>query len=150
MIIKLVEKMNEYGVKPELEVFDLGMINYAKYLIQKNLISPPFYFNIIFGNIAGMQTDLMHMGAAINSLPHESYWAFGGIGHQQLQSNSISIAFDGGVRVGLEDNLYIDGNLCTNIDLLKRIKVLAQIHNREIMTPKEFGDLGFYNKKKRK
>lgn len=150
MIVKLVEKMNDYGVKPELEVFDLGMINFSKYLIQKGLIKAPFYYNIIFGNIAGMQSDLMQMGTALNFLPENSYWAFGGIGNQQLQANAVAIASGGGVRIGLEDNLYFNGVLTDNISLLKRVKTLADIHNREIMPAKAFGELGFYNAKKRK
>lgn len=149
MIVKLTEKMNDYGVTPELEVFDLGMINFGKYLIQKNLIKPPYYFNIIFGNIAGMQSELTQMGAAVNSLPNDSYWAFGGIGNQQLLANATAIALGGGVRIGLEDNLHFNGKLTTNIELIKRVKELATIHSRAIMSPTEFGNLGFYNIKKR-
>lgn len=150
MIVKLCEKMLDYGVKPELEVFDLGMINYGKYLIQKQLVQPPFYFNIIFGNIAGMQSDLAQMGTALYALPQESYWAFGGIGNQQLQANAIAIACGGGVRIGLEDNLYFNGKLTSNSELIKRVKEMALLHNREVMKPGEFGNLGFYNLKKRK
>ncbi|MFY7841056.1 MAG: 3-keto-5-aminohexanoate cleavage protein, partial [Lacibacter sp.] len=53
-IVSLAEKMNRFGVKPELECFDMGMINYGKYLIKKELLKGPFYWNLIFGNIAGM------------------------------------------------------------------------------------------------
>ena len=61
MIQALVKKMNSYNIKPELEVFDLGMINYAKYLEQKGLLEPPHYFNLIVGNIACAQADLLHV-----------------------------------------------------------------------------------------
>ena len=151
MIVRLAEKMNEYGVHPELEIFDLGMIHYGKYLIQKKILQPPYYFNIIFGNIAGMQTNFNAMGAALNELPENAYWAFGGIGGQQLQANAAAIAMGGGVRVGLEDNLYYDRNkslLTTNIALIRRIKELADIFERKIMTPTHFGNLGFYNSKR--
>jgi len=149
MVQLLAEKMLRLGIKPELEVFDLGMLNYGHYLIKKGLITPPYYFNIILGNIAGMQADLSSIGTAINLLPSQSYWSLGGIGKQQLIANSISIALGGGVRVGLEDNLYIDQQstlLATNHQLLNRVHTLASIHERLIMQPKDLGTLGFYNK----
>lgn len=152
MIQALAEKMNDYGVHPELEVFDLGMIHYAHYLIQKNILRPPYYFNLIFGNLAGMQADLAEMGLALKQLPPESHWAFGGIGRQQLAANTHAIAAGGGVRVGLEDNLYYDLHknvLARNTELLKRIHTLAELLERPVMTPSEFGNLGFYNAKTR-
>lgn len=148
MIQALAEKMNDYGVHPELEVFDLGMIHYAHYLIQKNILRPPYYFNLIFGNLAGMQSDLTEMGLALKQLPPGSHWAFGGIGRQQLAANAHAIAAGGGVRVGLEDNLYYDLHkniLARNTDLLKRVHALAEWFERPVMTPAEFGNLGFYN-----
>lgn len=149
MIEQLTEKMNAYGVHPELEVFDLGMIHYAHYLIRKKLVQPPYYFNLIFGNLAGMQTDLAEIGLALKQLPPESVWALGGIGRQQLSANAIAMAAGGGVRVGLEDNLYFDRErqvLAQNETLLRRIHELAELLERPVMTPLEFGQLGFYNK----
>ena len=151
IIVRLMEKMNEYGVNPELEIFDLGMIHFGKYLIKKGLIQPPFYFNVIFGNIAGMQSQFHAMASALHELPEQSYWAFGGIGGQQLQSNVAAIAMGGGVRVGLEDNLYYDKNkiaLATNISLIRRVKEVAEIFERKIMSSADFGNLGFYNRKR--
>lgn len=152
IIVKMVEKMNEYGVKPELEVFGPGMINYAQYLINKALIKPPFYYNIILGNIASAQMELSQTGVMINSLPKESYWALGGIGKFQLMANMTAIANDGGVRVGLEDNTIYDFNImkpATNLQLIQRIHKLAELANRTILKPEEFGKMGFYNSIKR-
>lgn len=148
MIGKLLEKMKHFGVNPELEIFDLGMINYANFLIDRNMIDSPYYFNIIFGNIAGIQLSPSAIAAVFAALPTSSIWAFGGIGPQQLSANAISIALGGGVRVGLEDNLYLNDkkSLTSNLKLIQRIKELATIHGRTIMSPKTFGDLGFYNK----
>ncbi len=153
MIKKLALKMKEYGVKPELEAFDSGMINFQKYLIKKEILEPPYYINLILGNIAGMQPNLSYIGAAISDLPENTYWALAGIGDTQLKANTIAIATGGGVRVGLEDNIYFDKNkkkLAKNIDLIKRIHKLAEIHERPIMTAEKFGDLGFYNAFKQK
>lgn len=149
MIIALANKMIETGTNPELEIFDLGMINYSKYLIKKGLIHPPFYYNIILGNAAGLQVNASHIGSAISDLPLDSYWALGGIGNSQLSANTIAIAMGGGVRVGLEDNIYYDKNRkvkATNMKLLARVHRIAEEFERTIMSSKEFGGLGFYNK----
>lgn len=147
-ITRLAKKMLAFGVKPELEVFDLGMINYSNYLIKKGLLKPPYYYNVLFGNIAGLQVDFSHMGAALNDLPEDSYWAFAGLGDNQLKANTCAIAFGGGVRIGLEDNLYFDTNKdkkATNLELLKRIHHLATIFERKVMAPETLGNQGFYN-----
>ncbi len=148
MIRDLALKMNDYGVKPELEVFDLGMIHYGRYLVEKQIIKPPFYWNIIAGNIAGIQTDLVELGIAVKQLPPASFWAFGGIGRQQITATTLAVAMGGGVRIGLEDNIYFDAqrkHLATNADLLRRVHQLADMFERPLMTSAEFGALGFYN-----
>lgn len=140
MIQDLAAKMKEKGILPELEAFDAGMVNYAYYLSKKQLISSPYYFNLLFGNIACAQADLLHVGVMIKDLPEHSYWSIAGIGDNQLPMNSLSIAIGGGVRVGLEDNIYFDRErkkLASNADLLKRIHTIAQANERELMPAKE-------------
>ncbi len=140
MIQDLARRMLERGIKPELEVFDLGMINYAKYLIQRGLLQPPYYFNLILGNIACAQADMLHLGLMINELPEESIWSVGAVGDYQLKMNSIAIAAGGGVRVGLEDNIWYDAErtrLATNRDLIERIVYIAKAMGREPLSPKE-------------
>jgi len=144
MIKALAKKMIDRGIRPELEVFDLGMVNYAKYLIRKGLLSPPYYFNIILGNIACAQADMLHLGLMINELPEESIWSVGGVGNPQLQMNLLSIISGGGVRVGLEDNIWFDEErtrLATNFDLVKRIVSIAEIIGKRPYTPAEARDL---------
>jgi len=140
MIQDLARRMLERGIKPELEAFDLGMINYAKYLIQKGLLQPPYYFNLILGNIACAQADILHLGLMINELPEESIWSVGAVGDYQLKMNSIAIAAGGGVRVGLEDSIWYDEErtrLATNRDLIERIVYIARAMGREPLSPKE-------------
>jgi uncharacterized protein (DUF849 family) len=141
MIKDLAAKMNELGIVPELEAFDSGMINYAKYLIKIGLLTPPFYFNLLLGNIACAQADLLHAGLMIQDLPENSLWSLAGIGDQQLKMNSVAIAIGGGVRVGLEDNIWYDSSrtkLARNIDLLERVHNLAAANGRQIMSSMEF------------
>jgi uncharacterized protein (DUF849 family) len=144
MIKKLCLKMKEQKIKPELEAFDLGMINYAKYLINKNLIGPPFYFNLIFGNIACAQANILSMGLMENELPDNSIWSFGGVGDYQTKVNSVAVANGGGIRVGLEDNIWFDTNrtiLATNYTLIKRMKDIANSMQREIMSPEKLREI---------
>ncbi|WP_422351717.1 3-keto-5-aminohexanoate cleavage protein [Flagellimonas sp.] len=140
MIQKLAKAMLDRGIVPELEAFDIGMINYAKYLAKKGLIQPPFYFNLILGNIACAQANLLNAGVMINDLPEQSHWSLAGIGNAQLKMNSIGIAMGGGVRVGIEDNIWYDTKrtkLASNKDLIQRIHTLAQANERKIMPPSE-------------
>lgn len=144
MIQDLAAEMKNKGIVPELEAFDSGMINYAHYLIRKKLIEPPYYFNLLLGNIACAQADLLHAGIMIRDLPEQSFWSLAGIGNSQLAMNSMAIAMGGGVRVGLEDNIFYDLNrkkLARNIDLIKRIHVLAEANERAVMKPAELRQL---------
>jgi uncharacterized protein (DUF849 family) len=141
MIQLLAGEMKRRGILAELECFDTGMINNAKYLKRKGLLEPPHYFNLLLGNIACAQADLLHVGVMLKDLPAQSYWSLGGIGDAQLMINSIAIAYGGGVRVGLEDNIWYDkrrNKLVRNAELLQRIHTLAEINGREIMSPCEF------------
>lgn len=140
IVQSLAREMQSRGILPELEAFDIGMINYAKYLEQKGLIESPYYFNLLLGNIASAQADLSHLALMIRELPSESYWSLAGIGDTQLRMNAIAIASSGGVRVGLEDNLWYDNKrtrLARNRDLLQRIHRLAEIHERNLMPSAE-------------
>lgn len=141
MIEDLANTMKSKGIVPELEVFDVGMINFSNYLIKKGSIKPPLYYNLLFGNIACAQTNLLHTGVMLNDIPENALVSIAGIGNKQLMMNSLAIAIGKGVRVGLEDNIWYDAErtkLSTNTALLERIHVIAKANNRDIMTPKEF------------
>jgi uncharacterized protein (DUF849 family) len=136
--------MMELNIKPELEAFDVGMINYAKYLASKELIKPPFYFNLILGNIACAQATPLSLGYMLSELPPDSIWSAGGVGDSQLKINTAAIAFGGGVRVGLEDNIWYDSKrtkLASNIHLLNRIREISQLLGKEIMKPQELREI---------
>jgi 3-keto-5-aminohexanoate cleavage enzyme len=138
MLKLLSGEMKKRSVLAELEAFDAGMINYAKYLEGKGLLQPPHYFNLLLGNIACAQADLLHAGIMIRDLPPNSTWSLAGIGNAQLPMNSIAIATGGGVRVGLEDNVFFDTqrkHLATNLELVQRIHRIAEANERKIMSP---------------
>lgn len=143
-IKKLALIMKEQNILPELEVFDVGMINYAKYLIEKKILGEKNYFNILLGNIASAQHNLIHAGMMINDLPQNSYWSLAGLGDASFVSHLMAIASNGGIRVGLEDNIWFDKDrkkLATNTALLNRIHSLLEISERKIMTSNKFRKL---------
>jgi len=148
MILKLIEKMNQYGVTPEIECFDSGMINYTNYLIKKGILKGPHYMNMIFGNIYNGQMDVSTLSSVVNNLPQNTKVCFGGIGKNQLNSNILGLIYADGVRIGLEDNLYFkDKEITTNIELLNRIHIIMDNMGVGLMSAKEFKNLGYGNKK---
>ncbi len=139
MIQALARKMMEKGIRPELEVFDLGMINYAKYLMKKGWVKPPYYFNLILGNIACAQANMLSLGLMINELPEGAVWSVGGVGNSQLRMNAMAIIAGGGVRVGLEDNVWYDEvrtRLASNRDLVERVVEIAKAMGRRPSAPR--------------
>ncbi|MDV7397879.1 3-keto-5-aminohexanoate cleavage protein, partial [Arthrospira platensis SPKY1] len=105
---------------PELECFDLGMINYGLYLIREGILEGPYYWNLIFGNVAGFQADASHVGIAVNAIPKAHCIGLGGFAGDQLRMNSLAIAMGYGVRVGIEDNIWWDASrtrLASNVEL---------------------------------
>lgn len=141
MVKRLAVDMQKRGIVPELEVFDLGMANYAKYLVDKGLVREDCYANVFLGNIAGAQLDLVHAGAVIGSLPGKALWSLAGLGDAQFPANLLGIAMGGGVRVGLEDSVHMDQertHLATNALMVERIHTVARAAGRGIMTPGEF------------
>jgi uncharacterized protein (DUF849 family) len=116
------------------------MINFARYLIDKGLLTPPYYFNILLGNIAAAQAKLLHLGLLVSELPEDSIWSVAGIGDAQCRMNAIGIIAGDGVRVGLEDNIWYDEGrteLATNTMLMERIVTMAHVMGREIASPSE-------------
>ena len=117
------------------------MANYAKYLIRKGLLCPPFYANLILGNIACAQADLLHIGVLVQDLPDQTVVSMGGVGNAQLPVNSMAIAMGYGVRVGLEDNIWYDQSrtrLADNRQLVTRVLEIVRANEREVMSPAEF------------
>ena len=135
-IRRLAEAMQAHGVKPELEVFDLGMAAFARVLANEGLIEPPFYVNIILGNVAGAQPDALSAAALLHALPSPAVVSIGGIGRAQLPAHLLALAGADGVRTGLEDNLRNpDGSLTSNLEMVDRISAIAKLAGREIETP---------------
>jgi uncharacterized protein (DUF849 family) len=153
-VLELIKEMDKYGVQPEIECFDTGMLNYTNYLISKNVLSckcgkliPPHHINVILGNMYNGQCDLGTLATIKSNLPEYSKVCLGGIGSQQLRSTIYGLLDFDGIRIGLEDNLYYnDKNKTTNIDLLKRAHRIMHELNFKLYTSKELREIGYGNK----
>jgi uncharacterized protein (DUF849 family) len=140
MVFRLAERMAERGIVPELEIFDLGMVNMLHVLIGKGLVRPPYYVNLLFGNIASAQATLLGMAALVAALPPETVIVFAGLGRAQARVSAVAAAMAEGVRVGLEDALWLDTGQtrpASNLALVRRAAALACAIDRPIATPAE-------------
>ena len=115
-IRKILGKMKSNGIKPELEIFDSGMINFAKKLIKEGLIEEPVYANIFFGNIAGAQADLKSIAFMLDLVPDDWIISFAGIGRFFYEIQIPALMYANGLRFGLEDCIYSDLNKSKIID----------------------------------
>ena len=146
-IVWLIEEMNRYGVSPEIECFDSGMLNYTNYLIKKEILTGPLYINVILGNLFNAGTDICTVASIINNLPKDAKVCFGGIGDNQLKANILGLLEADGVRIGLEDNFYYEKKLkATNQQLLERIKRIMNEMGHNTMSSCAFKALGYGNK----
>lgn len=135
VIFRLAETMLAQGIKPEIEIFDSGMLNFAIHLHKKLGLPQPLYFNLIFGSLGGIPARIEDIAYLIKSLPEASLWSAAGIGVFQLPVHVTALAAGGGVRVGLEDNIYFDyekKELATNVQLIERIAHMAKLIRREL------------------
>ena len=147
MILSLIKEMDKYGVQPEIECFDTGMLNYTNYIISKNILQPPYHINIILGNMYNGQCDLGTLSTIKNNLPSNSFTCLGGIGSQQLKSTTYGLLDFDGIRIGLEDNLYYKDKVkTTNMELLKRAHRIMNELDMKHYTSKELREKGYGNK----
>lgn len=139
VIRELAGHMKARGIKPELEVFDLGMANFIPILAKEGLIEPPFYVNVLLGNLFGAQADPVQLGALLAMMPAGSIVGVAGLGRFQIGANGLGILLADGVRIGLEDNIWFDHGrteLATNAGLVKRVIAQAALFERPLVERK--------------
>ena len=133
-----LSRCKELGVKPELEVFDLGQIRCARYLFDQGLIDKPPMFQVCLGLAWGAGANTESMLAMRNALPPGSNWFAFGVGRMEMPMVAQAMILGGHVRVGLEDNLYLSrGNLASNGQLVeKAARIIAELGGR-VLGPDE-------------
>lgn len=133
------KKMIELNVKPEIEVFDKGMIDMALRLNKKGFINDNMHFNFVMGvngGISATYRDLMFMR---ESIPENATFTVSGIGRSQFDMVALSILLGGHIRVGFEDNVYMKKGVpaSSNGELVKKAANIVKELGREVATPKE-------------
>ncbi|MBU8906800.1 3-keto-5-aminohexanoate cleavage protein [Desertibacillus haloalkaliphilus] len=130
--------IQESGVKPELECFDFGHVRFANQLVQEGLIDGKPMFQFCLGIPWGADADAETIIGMRNRLPEHASWSAFGIGRLQIPIAVQSALLGGNVRVGLEDNLYLEkGVLARNEQLVDKAATLIQGLGSEPMTPQE-------------
>jgi uncharacterized protein (DUF849 family) len=140
MIRRLAERMHERGITPELEVFDLGMADYLVHLVEREVLRPPLYANVLLGSLGTLSASAFNLATVVRALPAGTTWSAAGIGRFQLDVAALAVAMGGHVRVGLEDNVWLDRDrtaLATNEALVARVVELAALLERAPAAPDE-------------
>jgi 3-keto-5-aminohexanoate cleavage enzyme len=138
LIRKLAQDMHRYGVKPEMEIFDVSMINNALALVDEGLVTPPLHFDFVMGLKGAIPATIENLLHLARSIPSDATWSVAGVGAAQLPMNTHAILMGGHSRIGLEDCIYYRrGELATNEQLVARIVRLAGELGREIASPDE-------------
>jgi uncharacterized protein (DUF849 family) len=134
-----LEAMNGAGVRPELECFDTGHIANTAPLIDMGVLKPPYQFSLIMGVLGGIPGTTRHLINQVDTLPEGSHWQVIGIGLGQWELVAPAITLGGNVRVGLEDNFYLEaGRMAkSNGELVDKAARLARDLGRSVATIEE-------------
>jgi len=135
----LGEKTLEAGVKPEIELFDMGMLYNAIYYIEKGFIKEPANFQICLGAPGGMTATPENLLYMVNHLPEKCTWGAFGIGKASVDIIMTALALGGNIRVGFEDNVYYHYRQLaeSNVVFVERVKRLVTEQNKTLATPDE-------------
>jgi 3-keto-5-aminohexanoate cleavage enzyme len=136
---RAAEKMKEKGVKPEIEIFDLGMIITSLRMRDQGKLDEPLHFQFVLGTPWGAPATPKSFLHLHEHIPHNSTWSIIGIGQGHLPMSMMALAMGGHIRVGLEDNIYYSKGVLaeTNAQFVERMVRISREYGREIATPDE-------------
>ncbi len=138
-ILSFAKRMAAHHITPEIEVFDVAMIENAMYLVRQGVFSLPLHFDFVLGVPGALSATARNLTFLVDALPQGCSWSVAGIGRAQLPMAMIGLAMGGHVRVGLEDNIYYSkGRLATgNAELVARVKRMAEEMGRAVASADE-------------
>ena len=138
-IIYLLSRMNEAGVKPECECFDVGHVESVAPLIDLGVITPPVQFSLIHGVLGGIQATARNLAHMASVVPEGSTWGVIAISRDQWMMAGAATSLGGNVRVGFEDNFYLpSGQMASsNGDLVEAAATIVRMQGREVAEPSE-------------
>jgi len=128
-------RMKELGVKPEFEIYDVGMVNNAmQWVVKPGLAEPPYRFSLVMGVMGGIPATLRNLAILVDDLPENSSWQVIGIGKHQLSLGAAGVSAGGGLRVGFEDNLYLKKGLLakSNAELVSAAVKIIEGMGKEV------------------
>lgn len=133
------KRMHENTVKYEMECFEKGHIDLTKRLIKKGYLKPPFHYSFVLGVIGGMTGEERDFHFLRESLPEGATYSVAGIGRYEFSLAELAIQYGGHVRVGLEDNIYLEKGVLakSNAELVKKVVGMAKAHGRDIASANE-------------
>ena len=138
MLRAMGQQMTDLGVRPEIEAFDTGHLWFAKQLVEEGIIEDPVMVQLCMGIPWGAPNDLNTYVAMVNNLPDNWVWSAFSIGRMQMPYVTAAMLGGGNIRVGLEDNLYLDrGVFATNGQLVERAASIATSMGAKIIGPDE-------------
>ncbi|MDD3477533.1 MAG: 3-keto-5-aminohexanoate cleavage protein [Candidatus Izemoplasmatales bacterium] len=139
MIVQFANEMNQRGIHYELECFEKGHIDTVLRLAKKGIIIPPFHFSFVLGVQGGMTGEARDFHFLRESLPEGSTYSVAGVGRFEFSLAKLSIEHGGHVRVGLEDNLYLEKGVLakSNGDLVRKARQMIESSGRRVATPEE-------------
>jgi uncharacterized protein (DUF849 family) len=133
--------MTSLGVKPEIEVFDTGHLWFAKQLVSEGVIDEPALIQLCMGIPWGAPNDLNTYMAMVNNIPDSWHWSSFSVGRDQMPYVAASVLAGGNVRVGLEDNLWLEkGVLATNEALVNKAATIIEAMGVKLMSPQQVRD----------
>jgi 3-keto-5-aminohexanoate cleavage enzyme len=138
-IIELLEAMNELGIKPEHECFDIGHVGSLEPLIDMGVLKTPLHVDCVMGVVGGIPPTARNLAAMVDNIPEGSHWGVIGISRQQWMLVSAALTLGGSIRVGLEDNLYLpDGEMAkSNGELIVKARQMTEDMGRRPATVQE-------------
>jgi uncharacterized protein (DUF849 family) len=141
MLEAMGRMMTELGVKPEIEAFDTGHLWFAKKLVEDGILDSPGLVQLCMGIPWGAPNDLNTFMAMVNNVPQDWNWSAFSIGRDEMPFVAAAVLAGGNVRVGLEDNLWLDkGVLATNASLVERAVTIVEAMGSSIMSPQQVRD----------
>jgi len=131
--------MKEAGIKPELEIYDTGMINTAKILAEKGVLDEPLHIQFVMIGATGISPTPKGLLYCLDQIPNSWTWSVCALGRHELPMGAVAMTLGGHVRVGFEDNIYLKhGELAkSNAQLVERIVTVAKALNIEVATADE-------------
>jgi uncharacterized protein (DUF849 family) len=142
-IIEFLQVMNELGIKPEHECFDLGHVGSLPPLVDMGVLRPPLHVSCVMGIVGGVPPTARNLAAMADNVPQGSHWGVIGISRDQWMLVGAALTLGGSIRVGLEDNFYLpDGEMArSNGDLIAKARQMAQDVGRRPATVAEAREL---------